>query len=109
MSYVLIRITSAKSLQRITDEIFKLLREQMAPTSTTAMKRLKYCDPALKIILTSHTRCNKTKDPSEFSGKELNDYLGLHCRGLEEQKNYRVCANIADRVREKKAESLFTC
>ena len=98
MSYVLIRITSAKSLQRITDEIFKLLREQMAPTSTTAMKSLKYCDLAVKIILTSHTRCNKTKDPSEFSGNELNDYLGLYGRGLEEQKNYRVCANIADRV-----------
>ena len=89
MSYVLIRITFAKSLQIITDEIFKLLREQMAPTSTTAMKRLKYCNPAVKIILTSHTRFNKTKDPSEFSGKELNDYLGLHGHCLEEKKNYR--------------------
>ena len=76
----------------------------MAPTSATATKRLKYCDPAIKTIVTGHIKCNKTKDPSEFSGKELNKYLGLHGRGLEEDKNYRVCSNIADRVREKKSQ-----
>ena len=81
---------------------FNLLREQMAPTLMAAPKRLKYCNPAVKTILTGHTRCYKPNDPYEFSGKELSDHLGLNGCGLEE-KNYRVCANVADRVREKRS------
>lgn len=71
---------------------FKLWNSWVAMSLTIrdAKKRLYHCDPQFKYALTYwHQRCSKTKLPSWYSGRKINQYLGKLL--LNHDAKYKVC------------------
>ena len=68
----------------------------MAPSKQR--QRYKHCDPEVKRLFPTHQRCNLIKEAQTFTGKQINHYLNLP-DALEKSKNYRVCSNIADKIK----------
>ena len=63
------------------------------------------CETIVKSTLHSfdinHTKCSKNKPPHLVKGKILDRILGQS--GFEDEREYRVCANLMDRIKKHNA------
>ena len=60
---------------------------------TIRVKKVRWCDPEVKVHIHRHVKCDMTRTPSYFSGKKINTYLGIN--NLNESQQYRVCRSVA--------------